>query len=304
MSEQRSISRVVRDAWRKNGPEVKGLLNGAIPAFVTQRSPRDVLDGIPVFCYHLVESEAFAADLEFLSINGYQTLRGRDFVDYLQGNCTLPERSVLLTVDDGPRNFFDVALPLLKRYEARITAFIAPGLHAFAAAEEDTEARPMTWEELAAAHATGLVEFQSHTLESRFVPDWPAPAALSGCKPALEAARRGAPLAFAEDLRRSIELIQSRLPGTVVNQLAFPMYLGNQRATREASAIGIAACYWGLVPGRPLNRAGDSPLAISRVSDEFLRRLPGQGRISPRDLFGVRRRRIQAARAWRARYGG
>lgn len=304
MNARGSISKALRDAWRKNGPEIRGFVNGAIPSFVTQRSPRDVLDGVPVFCYHLVEAESFAADLEFLRANGYRTLRGTDLIGYLQGEQAIPERSVLLTVDDGPRNFFDVALPLLQRHQLQMTAFIAPGLHAFAAVEEDTEARPMTWEELAAAHATGLVEFQSHTLESRFVPEWPAPAALSGCKPELEAARRGSPLAFADDLRQSIELIQARLPGTVVNQLAFPMYLGNERAMDEASRVGIAACYWGLVPGRSLNRPGDSPLKISRVSDEFLRRLPGQGRISLGDLLDVRRRRIQSARAWRARYAG
>jgi hypothetical protein len=38
------------------------------------------------------------------------------------------------------------------------------------------------------------------------------------------------------------------------------------------------------------------------MSDEFLRRLPGDGRISVRELLRLRMGRIQAARAWRRRY--
>jgi hypothetical protein len=47
MNARGSISKALRDAWRKNGPEIRGFVNGAIPSFVTQRSPRDVLDGVP-----------------------------------------------------------------------------------------------------------------------------------------------------------------------------------------------------------------------------------------------------------------
>ena len=297
------IFSALRDAWRKNGPELRGLTNGAIAGFVTVRRPTEVLAGVPVFCFHLVEAGPFEADLAFLSRNGYQTIRGRDLLDHLNRRRVLPARSVLLTFDDGPRNFHDVAFPLLAKYRAHAVAFIAPGLHAFAADEEDTDARPMTWEEIGRIHESDLVEFQSHTLESRYVPDWPAPAALSGCKPAIENRRRGEPLPLREDLERSRRLIEARLPHATVNQLAFPMYLGNEEAIAEARSVGIDACYWGLRPGRALNRPGDSTFHISRMSDEFLRRLPGVGRITLRELLRTRIHRIRAARAWRQSHG-
>ena len=296
--------RALSDAWRKNGPEFRGLFNGAIAEFVTARKPKDLLDGLPVFCFHLVEAEQFEGDLAFLARNGYQTLRGQDLVDYLHGRRTPSDRSVLLTFDDGPRNFHDVAFPLLARYRAHAIAFIAPGLHATAAEEEDTEARPMTWEEIIRIQESGWVEFQSHTTESRFVPDWPTPVALAGCKPALENGRRGKPLPFRDDLLRSRALIEARLAGAAVNQVAFPMYLGTEGAIEEAKALGFEACYWGLLPGRSLNRPGDSPFHVSRMSDEFLRRLPGVGRTSLRELLRRRANVIRAARAWRQKFAG
>jgi hypothetical protein len=58
-----------------------------------------------------------------------------------------------------------------------------------------------------------------------------------------------------------------------------------------------------LLKGRPLNRAGQSPLTISRVSDEFVRRLPGEGRVGFGHLVRERLHRIRLAREWRRQYG-
>jgi peptidoglycan/xylan/chitin deacetylase (PgdA/CDA1 family) len=293
----------LQDSWRKNSPELTGFLQGAIPGFVLQRRPAGELTGVPVFCYHLTEPESLEADLAFLADNGYRTIGSEELTDYLNGARALPDPSVVLTFDDGPRNFFDVAFPLLERYRARAVAFIAPGLHADAAADADLPDRPMTWQEITAIHASGLVEFQSHTLESRFVPNWPAPAALSGCDPALEQRRRrSVPLTLAEDLAASQHAIVSRLPGARVDQLCFPQYLGTQQAIDVARALGFRGCHWGLVSGRPLNRPGDSPFHIARLSDEYLRRLPGARRISLKDLFRQRVHRSKTAAAWRRRY--
>jgi peptidoglycan/xylan/chitin deacetylase (PgdA/CDA1 family) len=292
----------LRGAWRKNGPELRGLFNGAIADFVLARDPAELGEGVPVFCFHLVEADEFEADLDFLSRNAYRPVSGSALIAHLRGERRLPKRSVVLTFDDGARNFFDVAFPLLARYQMHAVAFVAPGLHADAGPGDDTDARPMSWEEIALVHRSGFVEFQSHTLESRYVPNWPAPVALAGCAPQLEAARRGSPLELGEDLEQSRQLLEHRLPGAKVDQLAFPMYIGTDAAVDVARGHGFEACYWGLIEGRALNRPGDSPYLVSRMSDEFLRRLPGEGRISLRGLLAKRKKRIQAARAWRSRF--
>jgi peptidoglycan/xylan/chitin deacetylase (PgdA/CDA1 family) len=291
----------LKAAWRKNGPELLALFDGTLPRFVMARRPQGALGGVPVFNSHIVEAETFGADLEFLAANGYVTIGARELVDHLTGAGSLPERAVLLSFDDGPRNFYDVAF-LLKQYRARAVHFIAPGLHA----EDDpegTDARPMTWPEIREIHESGLVEFQSHTFESRYVPTWPAIAPLAGCAPAIEnSRRRPQALGFEEDLALSRSELEARLPGARIDQLAFPMYLGSDATVATARRLGFRACHWGLMRGRPLNRSGDSPFHIARLSDEFIRRLPGHGRLSLRDLWRERAHRVQLGRAWRRRF--
>jgi peptidoglycan/xylan/chitin deacetylase (PgdA/CDA1 family) len=257
---------------------------------------------VPIFCYHVVEPAGFEADLRFLRDNGYAALDASAMVGHLDGSAPAPPRSVMLTFDDGPRNFHDVVFPLLRRYSTRAVAFVAPGLHAEHAEPAQGEARPMTWDEIRRIHDSGLVEFQSHTLESRYVPNWPAPAALAGVDPGIENPRRGPAREFADDLAASVALLEQKLPGARVRQLAFPIYIGSEAAIASARALGFEACYWGLTPGRAVNRSGDSPFHASRISDEFLRRLPGSGRISVAGMLSERLRRIRAARAWRSRY--
>jgi peptidoglycan/xylan/chitin deacetylase (PgdA/CDA1 family) len=296
-----SIRRALSDAWRKNAPEVIAWWNGSLPSFVAARRPAELSPGVPVFSYHLVERETFESDLAFLQRNGYGTLGSADLLEHLIGARNAPARSVVLTFDDGPRNFFDVALPLLQKYRARAVAFIAPGLHVDDEPNDATD-RPMTWTEIATAASSGCVEFQSHTFESRFVPRWPMPVPLAGCSPTIENPRRRPPVPLEQDLRDSRAAIAARLPRAVVEHLAFPMYEGSDAGIRAAAAVGFKACYWGLVDARPLNRPGDTPFRISRVSDEFVRRLPGEGRSSLAGLVRERARRVRAGRAWRRRF--
>jgi peptidoglycan/xylan/chitin deacetylase (PgdA/CDA1 family) len=289
-------------AWRKNAPELFGLWNESLPKFVLARRPSARCGGVPVFTYHIVEAGELEADLEFLATNGYRTLRAAELLDYLAGTWDPQCPIVMLTFDDGPRNLFEVVFPLLERYAAHAVAFVAPGLHADDVEDDATEARPLSWREITAIHTSGRMEFHSHTLESRFVPRWPAAAPLAGCDPEIERARRGLPRPLAEDLALSRVTIEHRLPNARVDQLAFPLYLGTEAAVEVARAAGFRACHWGLIPGRPVNRPGDSPFFVSRLSDEFLRRLPGTGRITLRQLFSKRLHRIQSARAWRRRF--
>jgi hypothetical protein len=296
------VKATLQNIWRKNAQEIVGLFDGSLPSFVSARRPADDLPGIPVFCYHLISAEQFGADLEFLKRNGYATLLPDEFLNYLLSSQTPPPRAVLLTFDDGPKNFYDVAFPLLREYSARSMAFIAPGLHAESVESDNTDARPMTWPEIREIHASGLVSFQSHTLASRYVPAWPRSVPLVGCAPAVENRRRQSPVPLVQDLGLSKQSIESQLSGASVRHLSFPMYNGTEAGVEAARSQGFAACYWGYLPGRPLNVAGASPFHISRVGDEFVRRLPGEGRITVRGMYSERRRRIKAGREWRRQF--
>ena len=208
------------------------------------------------------------------------TLSGDELLAHMRGDAPAPPRSAVLTFDDGAFNFFQVVMPLLRRYRMKAIAFVAPGMHFERAPVgfENVAHRPMTWNELRELHASGLVDVESHTYESRYLPEWPVPIPLDGVAPELEARLRDAALPLREDLRLAKARLEEQLPGKVVKHLAFPAYDGTAEGIEAARYCGYEACHWGLLPGRPVNRSGASALHIARLSHEYLRRLPGDRR--------------------------
>jgi peptidoglycan/xylan/chitin deacetylase (PgdA/CDA1 family) len=114
---------------------------------------------IPVFIYHDVETAAFARDLDFLQRNHYRTLGLDEYLAARDGQAR-PGRSVLLTFDDARKSFGEVALPLLRQYEARAVLF-APSywMQPPQRSEDDLF---MSWKQLRACVESGLVDVQSH----------------------------------------------------------------------------------------------------------------------------------------------
>jgi hypothetical protein len=99
--------------WREPGPSEGDNSGCAVIRTIAQ------LDGIPIFVFHDVDREGFARDLEFLRQNGYRILTTEEFVSLSQAGRREP--AVLLTFDDARRNFWDVAFPVLREFDARAT---------------------------------------------------------------------------------------------------------------------------------------------------------------------------------------
>ena len=289
------VARKLADSWRKNKYEIKGILGGGMPAFIFSPRPAELADCIAVFGYHTVSTAHLEGDLEFLRRNDYTTLSGNEFLQSLHGERPIGAREVLLTFDDGPVNFYSAAFPALRRYDAHAICFVAPGMHQEEVAPQfrGLAERPMSWGELREIHASGLVDIESHTLESRYIPAWPRPQALLGVDAALEDSLRNEPLPMEEDFRRAKALLESQLPGKTVRHLAFPCYDGTPEAVDAAVRCGYEACYWGVTPLQPVNTRRTSPLRVSRVSYEYLRRLPGTGRCTLRDVVDHRLRIVR-----------
>ena len=137
---------------------------------------------IPVFIYHDVDTPAFTRDLEFLRRNNYRTLGLEEYLAAREGK-TRPARSVLLTFDDARKSFGEIALPLLRQYDARAVLF-APTywMQAAQAAADDLF---MSWSQLLACVESGHVDVQSHAhrhalvATSPQVVDFANPAALA-----------------------------------------------------------------------------------------------------------------------------
>jgi peptidoglycan/xylan/chitin deacetylase (PgdA/CDA1 family) len=87
---------------------------------------RQPIAGQPVQDGLEVTPETFAAQLSWLEDNGWSIVSLSDYVDALEGKRLLPDKAAVLTFDDGNRNQFENALPLLQEHGFKATFFIYP----------------------------------------------------------------------------------------------------------------------------------------------------------------------------------
>lgn len=96
-------------------------------------------EGLPVLMYHFfydkekggkaqdgnwIEKSDFEDHLKYLTENDYYFPTWDEVLDYIDGKIALPKKSIVLTVDDGDESFFKVALPVIKKYDVRVTEFL------------------------------------------------------------------------------------------------------------------------------------------------------------------------------------
>ena len=98
--------------------------------------------------------------------------------------------------------------------------------------------------------------------------------------------------AISEELVRSREVIEERLPGKRVTQLCYPWYVASDHAISASRNAGYQVNLFGMRKGRYTNRPGQDPMGVVRLEDIFLLRLPGIYRDSIiqllRRLYGLR----------------
>jgi len=179
----------LRWSYRKNVPDLLALLRRHYPEFMFNKNPKPLQNEIPVFTFHSVEPVSFEAKLKFLSRNGYRTLNSEEFRAAIAGESDIPEKSVVLTFDDGTATLWSVAYPLLQKYGFRAISFIIPGCIperapetptywdfatkrstvAALTARERNHSPLCSWQEIQEMHNSGVIDFQSHTMHHHMV---------------------------------------------------------------------------------------------------------------------------------------
>jgi peptidoglycan/xylan/chitin deacetylase (PgdA/CDA1 family) len=151
--------------WRAvaGQPVVVPLVDGA-PLGVTAEGAQ----AVPILCYHrfgpgqskmVVAPAQFEAQLDWLARNHYQVLRLIDVAGFLAGKRTLPQRSVVLTIDDGYDSVYRHAFPLLKKYGFPATLFLYTD---FIGSRDG-----LSWTQLQELADSGLVDIQAHSKSHR-----------------------------------------------------------------------------------------------------------------------------------------
>ena len=113
--------------------------------------------GVPCIMYHSISDEKainsknFEEQLELMK--NYATFK---FEELEEVHCTLPKNSILLTFDDGYKDNYTNAFPLLKKYNMKATIFLNT-------AYIGTDPEYLNWEEIKEMYESGLIDFQLHT---------------------------------------------------------------------------------------------------------------------------------------------
>ena len=162
----------IRIGISKNLLEFRALKRKLYPDFVFQLNPENLKNEIPVFTLHSVAPDKFEEQLIFLSENSYQTLIADELYEYLTSSKPIPERSIVLTFDDGWKNLHSVVYPLLKKYKFRAVCFIIPGLIPDKRKDNGRESAGhipdsnilCTWNEIIELHESKVIDFQSHSM--------------------------------------------------------------------------------------------------------------------------------------------
>ncbi|WP_309644020.1 polysaccharide deacetylase family protein [Phenylobacterium sp.] len=122
---------------------------------------------VPILCYHRftaqpkrrsrmdVTAADFEAQLIYLRDNGYTVVSLKRLQAFLEGEGDLPAKPVVLTIDDGYRSAYTVALPLLRKYGAPATLFVYSD---FVGSGE-----ALTWAQIAELEGSQLVDVQAHS---------------------------------------------------------------------------------------------------------------------------------------------
>lgn len=132
---------------------------------------------VPILMYHYVSvppedadiyrtdlsvtPENFRAQMAYLAANGYTTVDFYDLSLAITGKILLPEKPVIITLDDGYRDNYENAFPILREYSQKATFFIVSEF-----IDRGFE-NYLTWEMVAEMAAAGM-RFESH---SRTHPD-------------------------------------------------------------------------------------------------------------------------------------
>ena len=89
---------------------------------------------VPILMYHhfadegepgtIISSATFESQLKALSDAGYSAISFDELCAYVSDGVDLPDRPVIITIDDGYGSVYETAFPLLKKYNMKATVFI------------------------------------------------------------------------------------------------------------------------------------------------------------------------------------
>jgi peptidoglycan/xylan/chitin deacetylase (PgdA/CDA1 family) len=218
---------------------------------------------VPVLMYHYIAPSAYIADpdnpsiidletfeqgMNYLYDEGYYTASLSELEDYVHGKIRLPEKTVVITFDDGYENNYVYAYPILKKYGFRAAVFL---IGKYVQEESSEEFRPdkrsyLTKKQIETSG--DIFEFHSHTYNLHYT------------KPE----KCGKVYAATRDIQMLKEDIANiKRFGIDTPYFAYPFGDFNHRIAYQLTSAGYRMAFT-VVPG--FVKPGDHPMFLKRLN--------------------------------------
>jgi peptidoglycan/xylan/chitin deacetylase (PgdA/CDA1 family) len=197
---------------------------------------------VMILCYHGItdrrdpdpddRSRIMVARLLFRAqmlqlVRHYRVIPLRDYIKARQTGGNVPQHSIILTFDDGLRNFLTVTAPVLKEFRLPATLFLVTDFVQKRSESilDDSRWAPaddrisLSWSEARALASSQGIEMGSHTCSHKVLSELPV-------------------TEIERELRSSLSAMREELPEGLAPYLAYPYGAYSETAIEAASELG------------------------------------------------------------------
>jgi len=122
------------------------------------------IQSVPIISYHrfgddqskiTVSESNFRQQMQFLKDNNFSVIPLRDIYDFLENDIPLPNKTVVITINEGYQSAYEIAYPVLRSFNFPATLF----LHTDFVGSRDA----ISWKQAKTMYQSGLIDIQPHT---------------------------------------------------------------------------------------------------------------------------------------------
>jgi peptidoglycan/xylan/chitin deacetylase (PgdA/CDA1 family) len=202
------------------------------------------IHGVPVLMYHSIAVEEgnpirmpveqFDSEMKYIKDQGYTTLTMKELYSYFENQVPVPEKSIVITLDDGYSDNYTAAFPVLKKYGLKATVFMVTSTI-------DVNPNCLTSAQIKEMDKAGI-QIESHTVTHRD----------------LDSLSYSEQLAELKDSKAALE----KLLGRTVDYVAYPTGKYNDNTVKAVAEAGYKMAF--TTNGRWSDKS-DGILTLDRV---------------------------------------
>ena len=187
-----------------------------VPILLYHNFVTTVPDNDPDNFNYINTPESFEENIKTLLENGYKVISMKDLEDANKGKTILPDKPIIITLDDGYFSNYEYIYPILKKYNVKVSIFIVTDK----IGKEIDGIKYLSWDNCLEMQNSGLVEIFSHSKKHVFYDKLPV-------------------RELRDDVKESYKLIEEHLGKQDLKVFAYPYGAYTNETVRTLKNNGI-----------------------------------------------------------------